>query len=811
MVAPFLGHLKKWISLQRKKDVAQPRHRRVTSDGLGIQTATEDEGETEEATPEPAPLPDQRSQELKRLLSIGGEDPAPAQSTPSQNNNQRNDLLAMLRGSFHPANGNPPPQTPAEQMNTFLTEPETPHPDHMRRPLMHPQQEPPPYPLSPSQQQPEQHRNYSLPTPQIFGSGPQFGGHCPNQQQGSPGMLPPHMQQHHLQHRQNVPNMPFGQPGNGPFNGPPRQQMQPQPMPTQQGPLQAPYQQHAPNAYMAQGPQGPIASGPSAPNPSQLPAPRLNAHHMNLLNALQSGNNPAAQSTSVAQPISRHGATHQSALLDLFRKPSTPQAPSAEPVPEKPLEQPVSPTLTDVTEKPRPLRKERKPTLNEITRTLPLKPKVKSPSPGSAIAPPSRPASGQLFDPAEPNLPTTRPSRQPSSQQAPISVLQRTASGQSNQPAQDKASPEVPQNAKKQKANGTIPAPFTILARPGSRGLKSPGPVAPPSPLRNQTPQSLSPFQPQVLKRPKSGEGEPASAKLGESQEQTASVGDGQKNHLLALFAKSSGSPAPSASSANVPSPLQTPAAQSPSPAPTPAAETQVNGQRNALLDLLISPSASQQPTPAPAAAAAPSPPPAIPSQEPSQRNALLDLLKSPTSSQQPTPTVAPVVAAPAPALQPPSQPPSAPRLSPSRNPSTQKIHPVRQPVQPPTGHYHGGSHTSFHSHTHSQSRPNTHQNLLLDIFTRPSSSQQQHRRTATPPINSPGTPISPFTLGTPVQGQGAGFGGRGERFGNLASAASSAGEREKAERKGSAGTPVEAKDREFLMGFLKGVAKGDA
>lgn len=783
MVAPFLGQLKKWINLQRKNDAAQPRHTRVTSDGLGIQTATEDEGETEEATPEPAPPSDRRSEDLKRLLSIGGGNPAPASIQPVQNGGPKNDLLAMLKGSAQPVNGTLPPQTPFEQISAFPKEPETPHQDHMRRPSMPPQQQPPQYPISPPPIQQEQQRNYSLPTPQIFGPGLQFGMHPLHQQQhhGLHGMPPPHIQQQQFHQRQNVPNMPFGQANSMPFNGVPPQQVQP-PAPQQHRPMQPPFQQQMPHAYMVQGSQGPIASGPSAPNPSQLPAPRLNTHHLNLLNAFKSGNPAAASMGTSAQPASRHGSTHQAALLDLFRKPSTSQAPLAHSGSASAAEQAASPTLTDVTEKPRPPKQERKPTLNEITRTLPLKPKVKSPPPPSTgTAPPIRPASGQLFDPS-----SAKPSAMASPhQQPPMTVLQRPASSQSPQPAQAKSSAPGTQSAStRSKANGAPPAPFTILARPASRGLKSPGPVAPPSPLRNQTPQSSSPFQPQVLKRPKSREGDSIATvpEMTPSQQQQARTGDGQKDHLLALFGKAS---TPAAPTEPTKPPAPAPSAPSPTPSlPPPASSTaadiQANGQRNALLDLLKSPTA---PSSQPSAAAAAEP--------------------------MPEPAAAPISMAP-------PQPPSAPRLSPSRNPSTQsqtqsqKIHPIRQPIQPPTSHHQQGGPSHFHSRSHNQ------QNLLLDIFTRPSSSAQQHKRTQTPPVNSPGTPISPFTLGTPVQGQASGF-GRQERFGSLASVASSSGGEGKGgaggvpERKGSLGTPVEAKDREFLMGFLKGVAKGDA
>lgn len=67
--------------------------------------------------------------------------------------------------------------------------------------------------------------------------------------------------------------------------------------------------------------------------------------------------------------------------------------------------------------------------------------------------------------------------------------------------------------------------------------------------------------------------------------------------------------------------------------------------------------------------------------------------------------------------------------------------------------------------------------------------------------MTSPGTPISPFTLGTPVsntQGHARQMSGLGESLANA--------------NTGNAGNEAKGKEgeKEFLMGFLNGVVKGE-
>ncbi|KAK3700811.1 mRNA-decapping enzyme subunit 2 [Vermiconidia calcicola] len=726
MVAPFLAPLKKWIGSQKKK-----RDRTVTArpvslgNGRAAQTAMEEEeGEVEEEqTPEREVELDPRSEDLKRLLSIG--EPAPATSTfqqPAPPDSNAGDLLAMLRSSAKSTNGTQKPLTPFEQINAFPSQPETPQPDHLRHPSLSQQQRQPPppqFPLSPerSQQQQEQQRHGLTPTPQIFGPGSGFQQRQPHGFQGMPP--PPHMQQQYLHQRQSMPGpmggMPYLQRNGAPFNGQMRQPVHPSQMPPQSHMppphMQQQYQPQPSNVHYTQipqgstgpqapqGPQGAIGSGPAVPNASQLPPPRLNAQSMKLLDAFKSG--AIKPTTSIAPTpgqTQRPPSTHQTALLDLFRKPSTSQSPAIAPVDE-----PASPALTDVTVKPSRSTKRRS-TLNEITRTLPMKPKVTSPPilepeahsrklPSVSGSESERTRSRELFKPkdhAESQIISKSPppavGQEAQSRPAP-GIAQPAPPQQASRSPRPKyamasGSPSRRDVAKASQEGRQGAPPVRILARPGSaRDAKSPAP--PLSPARNEAAQKTG-FQPQLLKRPKAS----ADAVSDTEQQKPAD----KKDQLLALFGKS---PAPS------------PSAQAPPPAPS----EQSNERKDALLGLFGN-----------------------------------------TSSQQPTPSPAPALAA---------TPPPAPRIEPERRTSS------RTAAPPMT------------------SKPQQ-QNLLLDLFhtkgTKYTSSSAQGT-----PLTSPGTPISPFTLGTPAR----------SRLGSVASITSD-----------GSSTPTEAK--EFLMGYLNGVVRNE-
>lgn len=721
MVAPFLGHLKKWINQQKRNDstASQAQHERSASAANnGFSTGiTEDEGDTEaeSGVENTAGYVDRSADELKRMLSIG----APALRIPQEaqhrDGNNASNLLAMLKGGQY-GNGNFIPHTPFEQIDPAIPpkEPETPHPRHPRDPAVGLQQAVPSFPYSHQQHPQQAQRNLSMPAQ---GMPRPSSGYIQHSQQPSFGALPSHMQQQMAQAQQrqhSLPNFP-GQAMDPPptHNGPPQGQFlgAPNGRPQSQGPMQPPFanmQQFAgptlplaspmhpitdsskaqgfPFDQMMQG-QKPIGSDPSMPEPSRLPPPKLNAHSAKLLDAFKSTTSTKPVATNIHPGGSngqRAGSQQQAALLDLFKKSPPSGAPAAPAT--------ASPTLTDSTEKPVPPQAaERRPTLNEITRTLPAQPKAKSPaSPASStrtVRPHQPKEAVQPVQPVQPNLPpqpkTRTRTQVPQTMQASVPqdvALDRPKSrGQLFDPSNPqkfvKASSQaqargeettesqphvaIPQKPKSRQAsqspngspqgkpkqpptkNGRAAPQISILQRPGSSVGKAPRSPAPQSPLRHESTKST--FQPQVLKRPSGGDENSTSPK---QPDVTAAAGDNKKSHLLSLFGKSSGA---------------------------------ASGQAG---------------VPEPAPAVSPSP-----SRGDAQKNALLGLFNG--------------AAPPAPEKTP--EPPAAPQLLPERKPSSQGPHP------------NGNQHSS--------------QQVLLNLFNRPSSVR----------ADSPGTPISPFTLGTPA------------------------------------------------------------
>lgn len=174
--------------------------------------------------------------------------------------------------------------------------------------------------------------------------------------------------------------------------------------------------------------------------------------------------------TLTGQSAQRVGSQQQSALLDLFRKPSATQA-SPQPQSVEPATIPAvsSPTLSDTTVTGR------KSTANEMTRILPTKGKNKAPLQKSAK---------QLNDGIREN-----------------NTDRRAAGGRahaSSNPRSQRASSKT--NGKPEQK---IPQ-FSILQRPGSSAGKAA--PAPQSPLRFENLNQNQPsIQPQVLKRRTSG------------------------------------------------------------------------------------------------------------------------------------------------------------------------------------------------------------------------------------------------------------------------------------------------------------------
>jgi mRNA-decapping enzyme subunit 2 len=307
MVAPFLGPLKQWIKQQHKlgrqrarnsaqlvpppvagiddEDIQPELYETAAEEAAPVVNAqpTDDFAEmvarlgrgqsdlpelseqlrTQQQIPDPA-------EALKRLLSVGVQSPpveAPSQAPP-----QANPLLAL----FHQGNPQPGgPRTPFEQIMPPPMQPSSPHGQHHPRP------------------------------PQMGNMGP------------PPPFFPPHQG-----------NLPFrGPPGH--FNGMPPPQMTPhhfmqQPPPQQQrGSLFPPQAQNMQQAFDQRNlrPFHEIGDSqfttnngrPVVPPASNLPAPKLNAHALGLLDSFKRNDHqpPATQSpqTTVAAPLHQSSQT----------------------------------------------------------------------------------------------------------------------------------------------------------------------------------------------------------------------------------------------------------------------------------------------------------------------------------------------------------------------------------------------------------------------------------------------------------------------------------------------------------------------
>ena len=310
MVAPFLAPLKSWIKQQHKLDRQKTRNS-VQSVPLVGATDEEDlqpelyETTADEAVPVTASQPDDsfadivarlgRNQpasdtlpelsvqprvqepgdpaaELKRLLSVGmgvQSPPVEAPSVPAPN-----PLLALFQqGASQPEGPQMPvpmPQTPFDQMMPPPIQPHSPHGQH------HPRSHhtgntgpPPPFPFSPHPQ--------DLPIRAV----PLYYNGMPTQIHSQFMQPPP------------VPS------ANYPINAPTMQQVFNQR--NQHPPSQSP-----PDAHFT-GTQG----RPAIPPASNLPAPKLNAHTLGLLNAFKVGDQgpkPPPPSTMTVQAQPQHSS-----------------------------------------------------------------------------------------------------------------------------------------------------------------------------------------------------------------------------------------------------------------------------------------------------------------------------------------------------------------------------------------------------------------------------------------------------------------------------------------------------------------------
>ena len=271
MVAPFLGHLKKWIAQQRKLDKSNSSHRAASYHQAEISAATDVEdhhieeglgtrGEIDrlldahrrrkqkvsQHLPQQGPsnLP-----EVSPAISQTGKVPPKMHIDTAQNPDQLNkvDLLAILKGG-KASNQEPPPRTPAAQM---IEEPVMPHsPPHHHLSRM------PTLPLAPTL---ASMQGQTGDTEKLLPNMPQVGAVPPT---AEPAKILP--QAHHINnHNAHTTEK-------------------------KQYPVSAPYQRKG-NLEFANMPPHVGSHGPSIPPASNLPQPILTQQKATLLELFKKG------------------------------------------------------------------------------------------------------------------------------------------------------------------------------------------------------------------------------------------------------------------------------------------------------------------------------------------------------------------------------------------------------------------------------------------------------------------------------------------------------------------------------------------
>jgi mRNA-decapping enzyme subunit 2 len=473
----------------------------------------------------------------------------------------------------------------------------------------------------------------------------------------------------------------------------------------QSHPFQRANNPNLPQMPHTQGEVGPFSVGPPIPEASDLPTKTLNMHAAKLLDAFKIANANKAEGdgrlagsfTAPDLSAQKPNNQHQSALLGLLHKASVPDPVASSSAPSAAIQQQeraASPALTDKTETsvtkkirdgkatsqqpPKAAHSPAKPVAETKATPVAQQPHVAATPRNNArkeqskrTAPPTanRPAAskvvelstsaerpksrGQLFDPSKPSKSTSAVTPPVKSE-----VAHSVATGDAR--TSSKGTPRSSAHPSRQRPPPNAqPTPhFSILQRPGSAAGKT---SVPPSPLRNESSKTGT-FQPQLLKR-SVGEVEWTPEVQGKTPEVQLQTSTDKRDNLLALFSKTTASPAIQATKISCPPP-QPAAAQEPGPT--------VN-----------------------------------------QKDKLLNLF----SAKSPNPSVNSI-----------APPPSSTKtLSPSVAP---QLHPEIRSS----------------SRQSQQTNSSTSQQLLLNLF-----NNNSNNNNAPQPVMSPGTPISPFALGTPV------------------------------------------------------------
>ncbi|OJD31160.1 decapping enzyme dcp2 [Diplodia corticola] len=590
MVAPFLGPLKGWIKQQNKlarrapaahaalaptdeeetaadeSAVESTAQHRVSPDthlesliaGLRQSKLEPDTTNLPEVTTAQDPSPDPASA-LKRILSVsgqGGMAPPPPSASP-------NPLLALLQGGqmqqMPMMNTSSIPATPYEQINMNPSQPDTPHHQPPRPPQFSNMAPPPHFPYSPAHQglhqripMPQPGNGYfagamNMPPPPVPNMRPQ-----PPQQQS----IPAWHQQPPSYHQQEFPQQEFPQQGFHPqAAAPPR-----------------PYQRTG-DPEFAHGTPSSAPVAPAIPPPSNLPAPKLNAHTLSLLNAFK-GEQSAVQQSS-PQPAIRP-FTAASEIYNSNRPHH--QQPSAT-VPEVLHSRPdeMAQDSNYIDGQPPPVAFANKPRTAQADALLGL---FRKPSTSGPVSPPQEmPAQSLVPEPAELSAQSPSIDRQKlaSSQGGYISAeslepnvnmanhnkageTSATVSGPFNAPDFDqlrkhtrvsqsngRASPRTQGRPTSRPERQATPQ-FSILSRPRPEVSATPSPKHTPSaPVQRrdtssprsilEAPKPFAPhFTPQILRRPQNAMS-PTSSRL-HSFDRRESASSDQKSALLSLFSK---------------------------------------------------------------------------------------------------------------------------------------------------------------------------------------------------------------------------------------------------------------------------------
>lgn len=550
MVAPFLGHLKKWIAQQKKQGnryssnlAAPPLLVEASEVDNGLMPQPQTASDLPEVSNTAAVDP---TAQLKAMFNIGqAPQPEPLVSPPQPTHMRQvdaaksNALLSLLR-SGSTAEMRASPQTPMEQMSFQQHEPRSPHRSHVA-----------------------QHPSAVLSPPPAFSVQTELPTSIPAEH-----MAPPTDQQRPLS-------------ASFPFQLPIRQPGQAGPAP----PMTTHHQTGEPE-YLHQ-----RSAGPSqAPPPSALP--QLNQHRQSLLDAFKG---LGALSPSITQQTEAGAPAKTQTLLDILRQPAPPRP--------APIAQAPSPANT-VVERPRSNQQNSLLSLFSPGGPAPSKPApaVKgTPAELSATSAEHQSTKGDGTDTLLSLLKQDDTPKQAKKRQSKSTLKEGETSAVMNGPL-DQPNFEAIARRQKEQANGGMgrspltshrklydpnePASVKILARPQTpRGSKSPqppkvrlasSPRRTPKAGKKEKEQAKPAFQPQILRRPQQAdaqseagapiqdEGSSAMSRGGSSEHDKPSAPIPQpENHRQTLLSLFGGSMPPAAGrisqqSSRVVSPLST-------------------------------------------------------------------------------------------------------------------------------------------------------------------------------------------------------------------------------------------------------------